>query len=277
LPHRGKLAWTILPCLLALATAWAQVRAQAPGAQGAQEAQQAEPAPAPATHGHNMPDMEDMPGMNMGTPSGSGRGINSQQQAQAEAMRAMEPGHTMDMAHMRLTPLRPANAADRQRADQIVAQLREMIEPYKDYRVALANGYQIFLPQMPQGEYHFNNYWNSFVESFTFDPTRPSSLLYKKTRDGWELTGAMYTAPRSATLEQLDERVPLSVARWHEHVNLCMPRRTTANANWKIFGLNGSITTAEACSQAGGRYYPQIFGWMVHIYPFAAPDKMFAH
>lgn len=265
---RVKFAWMILPGLLALTAAWAQVRPEP------QQPPQAPPAP--AAHEHNMPDM-DMPGMSMGRPAGSGRGINPQQQAEAEAMHAMEPGHSMDMAHMRMTPMRAATVQDRERADQILAVLREVIEPYKDYHVALADGYRIFLPQMPQQEYHFNNYWNGFVESFTFDPARPSSLLYKKTRDGWELTGAMYTAPRSATLDQLDQRVPLSVARWHEHVNLCMPQRTTANANWKIFGLNGSITTEDACREAGGRYYAQIFGWMVHIYPFAAPDKIFAH
>jgi hypothetical protein len=259
----------ILPGLLALAAGWAQVRPRSQS-QGTQAP--AQPAP-PAAHDHDMPDM---PGMNMGTPSANGRDMNPQQEAQAEAMRAMEPGHTMDMAHMRMTSLRAASTNDRERADKILATLREVIEPYKDYRVALADGYQIFLPQMPQSEYHFNNYWNGFVESFTFDPARPTSLLYKKTRNGWELTGAMYTAPRSATLEQLDQRVPLSVARWHQHLNLCMPRRET-RTDWKLFGLNGSIATEQACSDAGGRFYPQIFGWMVHIYPFAAADKIFAH
>ena len=265
---RTKLAWMILPGLLTLAAAWAQVRPQATQAP-------APPALPSATQDHDMHDM-DMPGMNIGKSSAAGRDANPQEQAQAEAMRAMEPGHTMDMAHMRMTSLRAAGPGDRERADKLLATLREIIEPYKDYRTALADGYQIFLPQMPQREYHFNNYWNGFVESFTFDPARPTSLLYKKTRDGWELTGAMYTAPRSATLDQLDQRVPLSVARWHQHLNLCMPRRDT-RPDWKLFGLNGSIATEQACSGAGGRFYPQIFGWMVHVYPFAAPDKVFAH
>ena len=258
---RAKLSWLALPGLLVLAAGWAQVWSQP---------QQAPPAP--ATHDHDMT----MPGMTM--PSRTDPGMNSQQRAEAEAMHAMQPGHQMDAAHMRMTLPRPATAKDLQRADQIVALLRQVLEPYQDYRVALADGYQIFLPQMPQREYHFNNYWNGFVESFTFDPTRPTSLLYKKTRDGYELTGAMYTAPRSATLGQLDERVPLGVARWHAHLNLCMPRRgTAAGADWTRFGLRGSIATPEACRQAGGQFYPQIFGWMVHVYPFAAPDKIFMH
>jgi hypothetical protein len=270
LSTRSRVAWMILPGLLALAGGGVPLRAQARAEQ---------PPPTTQAHDQDMQNM-DMPGMNMGaSPDGSGKphGMSTEQQAQAEAMRAMAPGQVMDMAHMRMTALRPANEKDRERADRILAAVRQFVEPYKDYRVALADGYRIFLPQMPQAEYHFNNYWNGFVESFTFDPTRPTSLLYKKTRDGgWELTGVMYTAPRSDTLEQLDERVPLSVARWHQHINLCMPRRDT-RPNWKVFGLNGSITTEKACDEAGGRFFPQIFGWMVHVYPFAPPDKIFAH
>jgi hypothetical protein len=267
LHYRAKLSWLLVPGLLAFAAGGAQVRPQP------QKSEQSQPPAAASQDDKSMPGMS-MPGMNM--PPADGRGMNSQQQAEAEAMHAMQPGHHMDGAHMRMTALRSAGPKDLQRADQLVAVLREVLERYKDYRVAQADGYQIFMPQMPQPEYHFNNYWNGFVESFTFDPARPTSLLYRKTHDGWELTGAMYTAPRTATLDQLNERVPLSVARWHEHLNFCMPRRgNTAAADWTRFGLNGSISTEEACTQAGGRFFPQIFGWMVHVYPFAAPDKIF--
>jgi len=33
------------------------------------------------------------------------------------------------------------------------------------------------------------------------------------------------------------------------------------------FGLMGSIATKEDCDTAGGRFMPQVFGWMVHVYP----------
>jgi hypothetical protein len=126
--------------------------------------------------------------------------------------------------------------------------------------------------------YHFTNYWNGYLEGFTFDPARPTSLLYKKTKDGYELIGAMYTAPRTASLEELNERIPLGVARWHEHTNLCMPKRGEGeHADWKRFGLTGSVATEEECQQAGGRFYPVIFGWMVHVYPFeSASAKIWA-
>jgi len=256
LRFRTQLPWLSLSTLLLLTTLWGQVRPQP----------QQPPTPS-ETHHHEMPGGTAEPEI--------GRDLDRQNQAEAGAMHAMQPGHQMDGTHMRMTPHRPASAKDAQRAEQIVAILREVIEPYQDYRVAIADGYRIFMPNMPQREYHFNNYWNGFVEGFTFDPARPTSLLYKKTPNGFQLTGAMYTAPKSATLDQLDERVPLSVARWHAHINLCMPRRGVGSrADWTRFGLTGAITSPETCRQSGGQFFPQVFGWMVHVYPFAAPGKI---
>ena len=152
------------------------------------------------------------------------------------------------------------------------------IEKYRDYHVALNEGYKIFMPNVPQQEYHFTNYANGFLEAFTFDPSRPTSLLYRKTATGYELVGAMYTMPKRATEEQLNERVPLSVATWHLHTNLCMPPKgNRRHADWMKFGLRGSITTQAACDAAGGTFYPVIFGWMVHVYPYEdSTAKIFA-
>lgn len=211
-----------------------------------------------------------MPGMNMQDDPGN--------HAQAGAMQSMAHDHHMDSAHMLMTPPRPATPDDRKRADEIADNLAKAIERYKDYRLALADGFHIFAPNLPQAQYHFTNYWNGYLEGFTFDPARPTSLLYKKTKDGYELIGAMYTAPRTASLEELNERIPLGVARWHQHTNLCLPKRgQSAHADWKKFGLTGSISTEEECQDAGGRFYPVIFGWMVHVYPFeSSPDRVWS-
>jgi hypothetical protein len=198
---------------------------------------------------------------------------------EAHAVRDMTPGHHDEHnPHLRMTAMRPQTPEDAQRAAQITAQLRDGIAKYKDYRVALKDGYKIFLPSLPQPEYHFTNYVNGFLEAFTFDPARPTSLLYKKTATAYELVGAMYTMPKGATEDQLDKRIPLSVATWHLHTNLCMPARDQRrNADWTKFGLRGSIATQEACDAAGGRFHPVIFGWMVHVYPYEdSNDKVFA-
>src|SRR6266446_621481 len=198
---------------------------------------------------------------------------------EARAVHDMTRGH-MDAhnLHLHMTAMRPQTPEDLARANETVAHLRSGIEKYKDYHAALNDGYKIFLPNLPQPEYHFTNYRNGFLEAFTFDPARPTSLLYKKTSDGYELVGAMYTMPKRATEEQLDARVPLSVAMWHLHTNLCMPPKDQLrSADWSKFGLRGSIATQQTCDAAGGRFRPSIFGWMVHVYPYEdSLDKVFA-
>lgn len=220
---------------------------------------------------------DSMPGMDMGQ-----HGTDKNADAAKAANDAMSD-HDMDTsmsAHMYMTTLRPSNPTDEKRAEEILTQLRPAIEKYKDYRVALADGFQIFMPNIPQPHYHFTNYSYAMEASFVFNPAHPTSLLYKKTKDGYELEGAMYTARKLATEDDLNARVPLSVARWHKHTNLCLPPKGTSlqNVDFKEFGLRGSIVTEEACQQAGGRWLPQIFGWMVHVYPYETdPSKIWAH
>ena len=213
-----------------------------------------------------------------GKISGMPTDTDDAKSSEQDAMHAMAHIDGAGNPHMHMTAPRPQTAADLERANEIAKELRAGIEKYKDYQVALNEGYKIFLPDLPQPEYHFTNYMNGFLEAFKFDPSRPTSLLYKKTADGYQLVGAMYTMPKRATEEQLNERVPLSVATWHVHTNLCMPpqgQRTTAD--YTKFGLQGSIATQEACDAAGGRFHPVIFGWMVHVYPYAdSTDKIFA-
>jgi len=215
-------------------------------------------------------DHSKMPGMSMDMDD-----AKASEQAATHDMSHMQHGNS---AHMHMTTPRPQTASDVQRANEIVKELRAGIEKYKDYHVALNDGFKIFLPNLPQQEYHFTNYSNGFLEAFTFDPARPTSLLYKKTADGYELVGAMYTMPKRASEDQLNERVPLSVATWHLHTNLCLPQKDQMkSADWTKFGLKGSIATQEACSEAGGRFSPVIFGWMVHVYPYEdSQEKIFA-
>jgi hypothetical protein len=204
-------------------------------------------------------------------PSTGGRAGADEVEKQAEgaAIQSMSHHHMHDDPHMRLTKRRLERPGDRERAAAIVTALRPALEQYRDYHVAIENGYQIFLPNLPQPVYHFTNYLQGFAEAFRFKADQATSLLYRKTRDGYELVGAMYTAPRNATENDLDMRVPLSIAQWHAHVNICLPRQGAApTADWTKFGPAGSISTADACAAAGGRFVPQLFGWMVHVYPF---------
>jgi hypothetical protein len=227
---------------------------------------------------HRMVAMSDMPGM---APTNSPEpAANSMSTMPAgAAMQAMDDSR-MTRGHMLMTARRPANATDQQRADQILAALRGAIEPYKDYRAAEAAGYVPFHAELPQPMYHFTNWANAAANVFSFDPARPTSLMYKRAANGYELVGAMYTAPEKSTDDQLNARVPLSIATWHLHTNLCVPppgeHVAWAGPNAQ-FGLAGSIATAQACAAAGGTFKPVIYNWMVHVWPFETdPSKVWA-
>jgi hypothetical protein len=184
--------------------------------------------------------------------------------------------------HMLWSDPEPPNAADQDRADELVATLRKALEPYKDYKVAEAAGYKPFHPKFKQQKIvHFTKWSYGLKALFVFNPAEPTSLLYQRTADGgYRLVGAMYTAPKRWSEQKLNARVPLSVARWHKHVNLCFPQKGTdpATVDWTRFGPNGSIDTEQACDAAGGRFFPTLFGWMVHVYPWETnQQEVWAH
>lgn len=218
---------------------------------------------------HDMKEMN-MPGHDMSTMSSQNPSDEAPDDASAHAMHSME-GHHMDMGpHMKMTALRPAQPGDAERAQQVVVAARSVMEKYKDYHTALNDNFHIFHPEIPQKQYHFTNYRNAFGAAFKFDPDNPTSLLYEKDGDGYRLVGVMYTAPKRFTEDDLNQRIPLSIAQWHEHVNYCAPpagqKGNVLNASPK-FGLRGSITTESECTSAGGQFHPVVFNWMVHVYP----------
>jgi len=243
--------------ILICSVAWGQ----APGAaaNGAQTAGQ-QSMPGIDMSGNDMSKMKDM-------PMGNGKDDSD---ASAHVMNSME-GH-MDMGpHMKMTALRQPKPGDAARAHDVAEAARKASEKYTDYHSALAGGYKIFHPEVPQKMYHFTNYGYAMEAAFRFNPEHPTSLLYEKHGDDYKLIGVMYTAPKRLSEDQLDERIPLSVAQWHEHVNFCAPpadKRKEMLTPHPQFGLRGSITTQEACDAAGGTFRPVIFNWMVHVYPF---------
>jgi hypothetical protein len=200
--------------------------------------------------------------------------------AATQAMSSHHHDHHEMSGHMKMSALRDPQPGDAKKAQKVVEQARQALEKYRDYNVALAEGFQIFLPNIPQPMYHFTNWTYALGEAFRFDATKPTSLLYEKHGDGYKLIGAMYTAPVRYTEEQLNQRIPLSVAQWHLHVNMCKPpkgREVEMLSRNPKFGLNGSISTKEDCEAAGGTFAPHVFGWMVHVYPWEkTPDEIWS-
>lgn len=246
--------------------------AQDPGAQRTGQGGPATPSTAGGSGAAAMPEMPGMAGMPGMEGAGAARVAGAADGAMAHEQ--LEMG-----LHMRMTAPRPRTAGDQRRADAIVQTLRGAMARYRDYHAAVADGFIQFLPNVRQPMYHFTNYRRALKASFGFDPAQPTSLLYKPAPGGFDLVGVMYTAPRRFDEDQLDERVPLSVAAWHQHVNLCMPPWFGyAKADWHRFGLSGTIATASECRANGGIFHPVVLGWMVHVYPFEQdPAKIWAH
>lgn len=247
----------IVSLFLICSFAWAQNQAPsatAPSQQGQQDM--------PGMSGHDMSGMKGMPAS------------DESSDAAAHVMESMQ-GHMNMGPHMKMTELRQPKPGDAARAEQVVEAARKVAEKYKDYHLALADGFRIFLPNIPQPMYHFTNYEYGREAAAAFNPEHPTSLLYEKHGEDYKLIGVMYTAPKRFTEDDLDARIPLSVAQWHEHVNFCKaPADMPRAEKWQKmlgpnaeFGLKGSIHTQEACDAAGGTFLPVVFNWMVHVYP----------
>ncbi|MEO8138804.1 MAG: hypothetical protein ABI742_04105 [Gemmatimonadota bacterium] len=194
---------------------------------------------------------------------------------------------TLSMKHMRMTPSWPVQPGDSARADSVVRVARVALAQYADVSVAEQDGYRMFAPKVKQRVYHYTRRKNALKARMTFDPTAPSSLLYAPLPDGKvRLIGAMYTASPDMSLDDLNRRIPLSIAQWHQHTSLCLPpgsglvrggdELALGNRDPR-FGVRGSISTEEECNAAGGEFHRRMFGWMVHVNLFGDDAHLWEH
>lgn len=197
-----------------------------------------------------------------------------------QPQKAQEPVSAFSKAipmgvHMWMTPSPAEGPGDRERADAVAKAAHDSALRFLDYRKAIAAGYKPFTPELPQTTYHFVNDEASARAVKRFDPSDPPVLLYEKhAKPGqaaqYKLVGMMYEAPLQATVDELQAMMPLSIAHWHAHVNVCFPPKGS-KVNWIMgdpkFGLYGDITTQEACQAAGGSFKANYGGWMMHLYP----------
>jgi hypothetical protein len=201
-------------------------------------------------------------------------------QGEAEAAMGESMAGMKAHPHMRMTALRVPDAADSARARAVADTLRRALAKYHDVSVAEADGYKLFAPRIKNPRvYHYTKKLAAVKASFTFDPAEPTSLLYRRNASGkLELLGAMYTAPNRSSEDDLNARVPLSITQWHQHVNICLPKRgdderwTEKRNGRMLFGPGGAISTKEDCDANNGRWRAQLFNWMVHANVFAGTD-----
>jgi hypothetical protein len=185
---------------------------------------------------------------------------------------------TMQSGHMQMTIRQAQEPGDRARADAIVAAAKRVMAEYPTVDAAEAAGFSKFLPNIPLPIEHYTSRKYALEAWFGhFEPMHPTSLIFQRLGSTLKLVGVMYTASNASDRGELDRRVPLSFGIWHRHVDFCRPPKGTpisqllaSNAR---FGLEGSIQTADACTQAGGTFVPLVFGWMVHVWPNEKTDE----
>jgi hypothetical protein len=174
--------------------------------------------------------------------------------------------------HMQMSLQGDAAPGDAARAQEILAAARAVLSQYHDVRTALHDGYKPFYPTGRMGEeIHYTNSRYRRKEQQHVDYRRPGSILYKRTPEGLQVIGVMYTAPADATPQQLNAIAPLSIATWHRHVDFCgghksLPASEQFGPNAR-FGPQGSIHTEQECRAAQGLWIPVVFNWMTHVYP----------
>jgi hypothetical protein len=202
---------------------------------------------------------------------------------QAELSRIIAGVLSDTSSHMRMGPTRTATVADSGRAAAVVAAARAGLSQYVDVKVAERDGYYRNMPWLEdQPIYHYNSVQNAkAAERGEFDPSKPMSLVYKKDDRGQlRLVGAMYASSASAAPDSLDALLPISMAHWHQHVNLCYPgptvgRNLTGKVDAGLVDLMKAlfdITSAADCEAAGGRFVSLEGGWMAHVYMFAGSN-----
>ena len=176
--------------------------------------------------------------------------------------------------HTRMSEARDAVPPDElAHAQRLLALLRNDLARYRDPAAAERDGFLKQGEDVPVGALkHFFKYENFAKNRTHLDPKAPAAILYRRTANGFELAGVMFTAPISAPMDELDRRIPLALGHWHSHRNICMPPKgapMTTHAQRAPFGFEGSITTHAACDAANGVFLDNVYGWMTHVYPYA--------
>lgn len=179
----------------------------------------------------------------------------------------------MAHVHMSFTPRRAGTAADTARAIALLEALRQAVAPYQTLEAARAAGYvaRRSPESVKEGKLlHAGRRPGRLRDIGKFDPATPQALLFRRVADGaMQLAGAMFVAPPLATIEDLDAMVPLGVARWHQHMNVCVSADRSSSRRL------AHATTEGACSRLGGRFRSQS-RYMVHVMTDAGNDLALA-
>ena len=159
-------------------------------------------------------------------------------------------GPIVQTPHLKLTAMRAPSARDSVRGEEILRGLREGIEPYRDYRKAIEDGYRIFLPNVPMKVYHFTNYRRGDVGGRSFDARKPARCYTNVDPAGatpsWVRCMSRERRRQLTSSQRARPAQPRTVARAREHLRAApaRPPAVARNGGWEIeVGHAGAIST----------------------------------
>jgi hypothetical protein len=184
-----------------------------------------------------------------------------------------------DATHMRMAPTRPANvrglrARGRDREDRARRPLEvQRCESRGAKRIRK-------VPAVARGAVHFplQQHRQCARNARTFDATKTGVAVVQEGRERRDEArrrdvcrdAERHTLPTSMRACQRASRTGtstwISADRTPIRSALACKRSTAQHARWL------AINTRQACTAAGGRFVPRIFGWMAHVYLFAGDD-----
>ncbi len=138
------------------------------------------------------------------------------------------------------------NPGDAERAQSRLRALRRMIEPFHDLRQVIAEAD----PDPARAFAHFARAPRGTLISIDRPRSHdnehePRMLLYQRRPNGFALVGVQFQALNERSDAELDDILPLSIARWHQVVRHCslppsrvwiatvFPFAGTAAATWR--------------------------------------------
>jgi hypothetical protein len=148
----------------------------------------------------------------------SGGSSPADAQADHQMSQALEAG-----PHMTLTPMRPATQADSVRAAAVADTLRRAIARYADVRVAEADGFRPFAPNVKrQKVLHYTRYAWAARAAFSFDPAEPTSLRgrWSEMRDGKPVFGPLSPIATREACNAVAGQFRPRVFGWMVHANV---------------------------------------------------------
>jgi hypothetical protein len=186
-------------------------------------------------------------------------------QGQAQQTAADEMNIVMDMAmehESHMTP--PVTLAELEATASQLDKAKRATEKYQDLRVAEADGYRAFGPDVPGMGVHYvrvvEDRFRPGSRSSDFDFEHPAILLYEKeasSPSGYSLVGVSYLLGGDADADGQPRNPPFpkSLAYWHRHSNVCLfPDRS----------VKGNLT-ADQCDSEGGHFIA-LTQWMIHVW-----------